>query len=702
MVLLLLVSFLTPTGVFWGQVCDATTRAPVPFAEVEISPPGLKVLTDSLGIFQVGIGDWENKFTVLISRVGYETRVWKDITRDKAAVFYLLPRAIPIAGVTSTSSRVGVQGAVAQPVSAIVNEPTRGRGFNDAGGLIGAAAGAQVNDYGNLTTVMLRGASGEQTVVMLDGVKLNSSLNNLADVSLISQVVAAEVEVMRGGASALYGANPIGGVVNIKTPEPKTRRASAGLGLGSLGRRNGNVLVSLPGVVDFLFAGGFLQADNRWRYRDNLDSVRTRLNCDISRGDLLVKTQTRFWNRHYFSLSGLLGTAERGSPGPVSFPSDSARLRDTRLMTIVGYDLQETDYARLSCRFSHQRNWQNYFNPSGYFTANDTHQIHQTVVNVNQWLAPVKWLTGNFGVEYVFEQGKSTRVGTPNRTTTAFYLEAGVFGGGLELKPALRYDLLMSKGQLTRGEDVGRSYGTVSPKVSLIVTRFHPISLYLGANRSFRAPTFNELWWPDDGWTAGNAGLAPEFGTGVDGGLGFEIADKGRVRFGVYETQFTNLIQWMPDTSFKYQPVNIASASVKGVETDAGFNFRWFGFNLGATYQVCTSGGKELPYRPRLSVNGGVWVAYLVNGGVSVAKLSLSGRSKSKRYTDGNNSDSLAGFAVFDAEVVVDPVRAIYANNRWQCLLAVGCRNVFNQQYQELKDYPLPGRSVYLELDIGI
>lgn len=702
MVLLFLVSLLARSGVFQGQVLDATTGAPVPFAAVEISPAGFKATADSLGSFQVNTDGLDEKFTITVSRLGYETRVWKDVAVDKGAVFYLLPRAIPVSGVTSTATRLGAMVAVALPVSVIKNEPSRTRGFNDVGGIIGVDGGVQINDYGNLTTVMLRGASAEQTVVMLDGVRLNSSLNNSADLSLIPLVFAGEVEVMRGGASALYGANPIGGVVNIKSPEPKRGGVRVGLGLGSLGRRNGSVLISVPGTVNFLFAGGLLQSENRWSYRDELDSVRTRLNCDISRGDLLVKAQTKFGSRHYLSLSGMVGAADRGSPGPITWPSDSARLRDARLMTILGYDLQEADNARLSCRFSHQRTWENYFNPSIYFTANDTHRIHQTGINVNQWFRPVRWFTGNLGMEMFLEQAKSTKVGSPNRKTTALYLEAGIAEGGLELKPAVRYDLLISKGELSRGEFINRSYGAVSPKLALIVSRFYPISFYVGANRSFRSPTFNELWWPDDGWTAGNPRLAPEFGTGVDGGIGYEIAGKGRLRLGGYVTQFSNLIQWLPDSSFKYQPVNVASATVRGGELEADFGFKWFGFNLNATLQQCRTEGKALPYKPLLSGKGGVWLAYLVKNEVPVVKLLLSGRAVSKRFTNKENTDTLPGFSILDAEVVIDPVRALFSNSNLYCQLILGCRNVFNKQYQELKDYPLPGRNIYLEIDMGL
>lgn len=690
-----------PIGQFEGKVLDVTTGEPVLFAEVNVFPLDITVVTDSSGRFLVRDDQLEETVTVSISRVGYATKVWENVPTDRAKVFYLLPRAIPVAGVTSIASRLGRKVFAAQPVSVVENEPNEPMGGIDLGGIINRAVGVQINDYGNLTTVMLRGANAEQTVVMLDGVRLNTALNNLADISLISPIFARSVELMRGGASALYGANPMGGVININSPKVEKSGGGVGFGVGSFGRRYGSAVVSLPGTVNFLFAGGFVRAENQWSYRDPSDSLRIRNNNDLLRADGLLKCQTKFWDRHYLSLSGVLNSGNRGSPGPILFSSDSARLRDTRLLTILGYDFLESERARLSCRFSHQRTWQNYYNPEPYFTANDTHRVYQTGLNLNQWVGATDWLTGNLGIDYLLEQAKSTKVGGPSRVTNAVYAEAGISGEGWNLKPALRYDLMLSKGMSDEGK-ISQSYGTFSPGVSFVVSRLYPLSFYLGASRSFRAPTFNELWWPNDGWTAGNPRLVPEFGIGIDGGIGFDLGGIGGVRLGVYRSQFTNLIQWLPDSSFFYQPKNVASAAVSGVELEAGGDFRWVGFNWHTTYQRCQAEGKDLPYRPRLLTGGEVWMGYLTDEKEPVVKLSLKGRAVTRRYTNKENTDTLPGFGLLDAGVIFDPVRLLAKSGGWHSRVGFGCKNLLDLQYQEIKGYPLPGRNIYLEIDIGI
>lgn len=698
--LLFLLFLFAPSGQFQGKVVDGTTGEPVLFAEVSVFPLDITVVTDSSGGFLVRDDRLEETVTVSVSRVGYETKVWENVPSDKGGVFYLLPKVIPVTGVTSVASRLGRRVFTAQPVSVVENEPNEPGGGLDAGGIIIRTAGVLINDYGNLTTVMLRGANPEHTVVMLDGARLNTSLNSVADISLIPPVFVRSVELMRGGASALYGANPMGGVININTPRVERPGAGVGIGLGSFGRRYGSAVISLPGTVNLLFAGGFVRAGNQWSYRELSDSLRIRNNNDLLRADGLLKCQTKFWGRHYLSLSGVLNSGNRGSPGSILFPSDSARLSDTRLLMMLGYDFFESARSRLSCRFSHQRTWQNYYNPEPNFPTNDTHQVYQTGLNLNQGVGATDWLTGNLGLEWLLEQAKSTKVGGPSRVMNAVYAEAGISGEGWHLKPALRYDLMLSKGMSDEGK-ISQSYGTFSPGVSFVVSRLYPLSFYLGASRSFRAPTFNELWWPNDGLAAGNPRLVPEFGTGIDGGVGFDLGGIGRVRLGVYRSQFTNLIQWLPDTSFHYQPVNVASATVSGVELETGGDLSWMGFNLNTTYQRCQAEGKDLPYRPRLVTSGDVWIGYLIDK-EPVIKLSLKGRAVTLRYTNEQNTDTLPGFGLLDAGVIFDPVRLLAKSGGWDCRVGFGCKNLLDIQYQAIKGYPLPGRNIYLEIDIGI
>ncbi|HRU93217.1 MAG TPA: TonB-dependent receptor plug domain-containing protein, partial [Candidatus Marinimicrobia bacterium] len=83
--------------------------------------------------------------------------------------------------------------------------------------------GVYIKDYGglgNTKTISLRGSSSEQVLVMLDGQRLNNPQTGQVDLALIETEGIERIEVVRGGNSALYGSDAVGGVINIITKSP--------------------------------------------------------------------------------------------------------------------------------------------------------------------------------------------------------------------------------------------------------------------------------------------------------------------------------------------------------------------------------------------------------------------------------------------------------------------------------------------------
>jgi vitamin B12 transporter len=72
-------------------------------------------------------------------------------------------------------------------------------------------------DAGKLTTVFTRGTGSNQTLVMLDGVRLNSAFFGGFDWSRLSTAGLSQAEVVRGPYSALWGADAVGGVIHLRS-----------------------------------------------------------------------------------------------------------------------------------------------------------------------------------------------------------------------------------------------------------------------------------------------------------------------------------------------------------------------------------------------------------------------------------------------------------------------------------------------------
>ncbi|MEO0070742.1 MAG: TonB-dependent receptor [candidate division WOR-3 bacterium] len=706
MSMIYLIYMLLSGATFQGRVVDAITKQPIPYVQIQLTSPGWEtaISTDSLGRFVLKAPIIPEQVMIRASRVGYKSGIWKDVSIKDTVTLYLFPRSIPVAGATTTASRLKAKAESAYPVTVIENKPLFNRGQTDISGFVGTAPSVMIQDYGNLTTLSLRGATAEQTLILLDGVRLNSSLNNQADITLIAPFLAQKVEVARGGGSALYGANAIGGVINILTPQIEKFQAKANLGTGSFGRRYASFTILSPGRIDYFLTGGLTGAKNTFPYKVG-DSIRIRENADLTRGDLLLKTGARI-GPHYFSCLGGFTAGNRGSPGPVTFPSDSARLNDIRFLTVLGYDIFESAKARLQVRLSHQRLYQNYYNPGPYFTANDTHQIHQTGVTVNQSLEPSTYLKGNIGYESYYEQAKSTTVTTPFRWTNSLFFETEAKWKGISVNPALRYDFLQNGKKSSFGSQRDRIYGAFSPKLALNLTPLSFFSIFFSLNRSFRVPTFNELYWPEDPWSKGNLALHPEWATGVEAGVGGFIGEAGLWRLNLFNSSFTNLIQWQEVSPYFYQPVNVARAKINGIEMEGKISSRLAGFSGNLTYQISRSEDKDLAYRPRLSGQGSLWFSFSSDDTIPISRLMFTGKGVSSRYTNPESSDTLPGYTILDIEFMVNVPEIIGGLfnrektdfNGW---LILGCRNFLNRQYQIVKDYPIMGRNIYLEIDTG-
>ena len=111
--------------------------------------------------------------------------------------------------------------------------------------LLETTAGVHVRRFGGPgqpSEISIRGSTGAQVVVLLDGVRLNSSQSGTVDLSTIPQELIERIEVSRGGGSVQTGSDAIGGVVNIVTKRVRADpTTSLSAGFGSFGTWQGSL-----------------------------------------------------------------------------------------------------------------------------------------------------------------------------------------------------------------------------------------------------------------------------------------------------------------------------------------------------------------------------------------------------------------------------------------------------------------------------
>lgn len=681
---------------FTGQVIDSRSGEPVPAADIRVQPGDFSAITDSAGRFTITSGLLPSEVTVFVSRIGYAARAFYNVPTTRPAVFALQPITFPMEGTGVTISRVQLPGSLqpsrSLPYTTLEGIETEPRGRQDISASLALTPSVNTQNYGNLTTVSLRGATPEQTLVMLDGMPLNSGLNGLSDITLLPLLPQSRIELVRGGSSAIHGANSVGGVVNLITPSEGNSALRWLLGLGSFGQKHGHLSCQLPARPIGLYLGGsFLHAKNDFPFRDNLDSLRRRQNSDITRWNATAKVMSNRQRRHHYSLLGDFALSRKGTPGPLNWPTDSARQNDTRALGLFEYGWDQTGSSRLTTRLHHQWHWQNYSNPAGYFPANDTHTIATTGLGLSENLTFGNTLGIAAGLQSAYERAFSTAVGKPARLGGAVWSEASWRLRTLTLNPALRWDI---SSQTCPASPTRRNVSVLSSRLTAIWSPLKQLNASLGANRSFRQPTFNELYWPTSQFTAGNPALKPEYSTEIELGLGGELAGPNRSdwRAGAFFSRLTNLIQWQPGAGDTWRPVNVDTATTAGIETELNLDMTHAGFNYRATYMVCRSKGADLPYRPRLTGNASLWVAL-----PELARLTLTAHGSSRRFSDAAHTDTLAGFLLFNVEASSSPLHRLKG-----LVLRAGCRNLLDRQYQTVKNYPVPGRTFFAELEVSV
>jgi outer membrane cobalamin receptor len=679
-----------------GVVLDAETRQPVAYAAVTAPDLNLNTTADSAGAFALEVEPALVRVTVAVSRVGYDERRWEQVDVSRRATFYLRPSPVRLEGISVSAFRTPSPIERSGPVSIIEDRNAEAGGRLSLAELLWTSPSVVSKDYGNLTTIGLRGANTEQTLILLDGVRLNSAQDNLFDLTTLPLTLAQRVEVVRGNSSALYGANSIGGLVNVITPEPDRFGVKATAGIGSFGKRYLQATHSnWAAPIGYMVAASLNRTGDRFSYRDTSDSVHERVNSDINSQDVMAKGVFAQGPQRV-SLLGEYNVTRRGEPGPTTWPADSARMDDYRGIAHLSYELQETDNSRLEAQLYHHQSWRHYWNPDTLSWVNDTHVTTVSGITVKQTTHLAGWATAIVGLEGEREQFRSSAIGTPQRWTGSGWAEARLRWLAFDIIPMARFDRL-NDSRLQPDSTLTRSNTRViNPKLSLSYAGPASINLYASVGRSFRAPTFNELYWPEDMWTRGNPRLKPEWATSADLGVSARHGSLLSGRLGLWYSFLTDLIEWQPDSAYVYRPVNLDTATITGGELELSLSSRHTGVSGNATYMLARSHSMDLIYRPRLSFGVSPWAGW------GIAKLNCDLRYTGLRYTTPDtlpptSKNSLPEFILIDVGLALSPTFG-----RIGTALRGGVRNLLDRQYEVMKDYPVPGRSWYAELELKL
>jgi len=484
------------------------------------------------------------------------------------------PDTVRLPEVVTTATRLGPgAGTVTTSHTVLTGAELRERGIIllvDALRDVPGMALVQAGSYGAATSLFLRGGESDYVKVLVDGVPMNApgGAFNLANLTTDN---LERIEIIRGPASVLYGADAVAGVIQVFTRQgagPLSHAVSLEAG-GRGARRVGGSVAGAGRAGSLAVEAGSLGSDGLYAfnsaYRNSGISARLALPADAP---IEASATVRYGDRRANFPTGSGGV-----------PSDSNQYTTERQLAL-GIDLSRAigRGAVLRARGGWSRTDDGFRNrldhPAdtvgfGFQAARDG-RVDRSGIDLQLVTAASGWLAGAVGVHYEDERQRQSGSTTSNfgtgiatdldtfraaRSTRALYTEAALSPSGrLTLTGGGRLDDNSAFGTFV----TWRLGGSLRPREGL--------TLRGQVGRAFKAPTFPELFARSP-FEVGDPGLTPERATSWEVGVDQLLAD-GRVQLSAawFDQRFRDLIQYASAEPGEPTYGNVAAATARGIE----------------------------------------------------------------------------------------------------------------------------------------
>jgi vitamin B12 transporter len=585
--------------------------------------------------------------------------------------------------------------------------------------LLATQSGITVGDNGtkcSVTSAHVRGSTSAQVLVLLDGMRLNSSRDGMIDLSTIPLALIEKIEIVRGGESSLYGTGAIGGVINIITKKAETPEISLGITNESYIPHGASVVTEGPviapaaenpmdlidsqkvelsvsgklGDVGLTAGGTLVRAANGFTWNDttSLGGYRRMNNAQALSADGTLGLLLPFAGGS-LGARGIVSSYDIGIPGSLTYVSSQAKQRDTSASVSLYWntDRLSSDALTLDLKGFYRYEELTYSNP--LFPPDSLHRTHSASADLTQKLTVSPLFAAVYGGSVSYDLAESTNLAqTKDRLNLAGFLSLPFsLLETLTVTPSARYDYYSD------------FPGYLSLQLGAVLLLSDTSSLKASAGSAYRTPTLNELYWYEsDGFMAGNPNLQPE--TSYSGEVGYSLADGGlSLDAAIFARLAFNTIDW-DFTLFPSIPVNIGKSFLPGVElhgkaalTDrislqADYTFIYSLLLQYGSETIPLAADRRAPWTPLHALSARIgW-----DDGVS--SFGVEERYVGKQYTDSANTESAALPAYFITNA--DYRLAVSGNLTFSVVL----RNLFNAEYQTQNGYPMPPFSIQTGVNI--
>lgn len=432
--------------------------------------------------------------------------------------------------------------SVGAATTVITREQIEKRGLRAVSEALRSVPGLDVarsGEQGAVTSVFLRGANSNDTLLLVDGVRMNSPYFAGYDLSTLTTENIERIEIARGPFSALYGSDAMGGVIQIFTrPAASGLSGRASAEAGNAGRREGDVFATAgagPWGVTASFRDGRVEGD--------------RPNSDWEQKSGAVRLEGRFGSLRAALEAGLTD-GEVGVPGPVGRETPHTRSPWWEQRIALPLSWKPAEGHDATFLVANVVSKPGYEDPDNFYSSRTRAQSFQARAG-DAWTSGDNRLAGFASFERGKVDSKSNYgVDLDGRHTTIWGVgleDTLSLAGGITATAGLRYD---------RHSQFG---GAWSPRATLSWLSSDALwKVRASGGTGFRAPSVGELYFP----FVGNPDLKPERSTSYE--LGVErYLPGGRVEASLFWNDFRDLIVY---DFVLFQDRNVGRARMRGIE----------------------------------------------------------------------------------------------------------------------------------------
>ncbi|MCL5127090.1 TonB-dependent siderophore receptor [Algibacter sp. L4_22] len=446
-------------------------------------------------------------------------------------------------------------------INIISSEAIKNSAANNIADLLQQVAGIDVRrrgTAGSQADLYIRGGSFDQTLLLIDGVKMNDvqTGHHTMNAALPIEVIE-RIEIIKGPAARVFGQNAFNGAINIVTKKELNNTVSVKAETGSFGQLNGGVTIATD-----------LENSSHIVHVDKMSSAGYRHNTDYDNSNYFIKS---IFNKNKKAIEMVATFQERkfGANGFYARESATEQYEETQNSLIAFSTKFQTEKLTIKPRIYWKRNQDEYVylrnDPTVY---RNLHISNKIGAEVNGSYRSEVGVTG-FGIDISEDFITSNNLGDRDRFMTTLFLEHKfkALDNKLDITPGVAVTYFSDFDFYSfPGLDVGY-------KIS------DALKAYGNIGYTYRIPTYTDLYYNDPS-TTGNPDLEVEEAFSQEIGIKyFSPQFSGSVA--VYNRDAKNLIDFvrLNTTETSYVATNITEVNTKGLEVDAAYNFRLNTFN---------------------------------------------------------------------------------------------------------------------------